>query len=719
MTRQITLILFGLFLLSPISNSLAQTKSYFALSSSGGISLGSFQAGRLYYQNYFLKENQLKFRPSIYTGSSAGAINSLLSLIDICQNTPVSPEDSIYWKVWSPIGLKALTPKKSDGSSDAVFSNKPLFSIAKELKRNWENGFSQECVAYLGIPITLKTPDVLKISPSLSVQRQQITIVLKISGNGLGNFPKIENVSGPQIRIPAPQLYLPPLDQKRFDALVDVLIASAAFPGAFPSHRVRLCLESKTECDYESSKELEFIDGGIYENQPIKLAYLIKRKLDNSPLAPNSFRHVDANGRGFPEESSGNNSKKDSFISTILMSGLSFVDTARNKELYSFLADSPSIHKNINSTISHFPRASEPWGAFFGFFDKGFREFDFLLGMYESELEFEKSEYAQSLIKPSISINKKQDNILGSWVRYSCLRQYLNGTPEKNWDSICKSESLKNLRNLAQLSLWRLYHACQNATDESNWPGCEALSPWGKSVPNISASFQKMYAPPTHNYNVGEYLILSLEKLGYQFDKEEFHNKSPVDEQLRFKLQVLVDRLSERQNSDEQKALKSMGTALLNQYRYLSPRRSVYITFGELTEIGLISRKLPWMRENDKLSFNLAFQVDNGQDLFKSQDGESTLAPLVGFIYPLTGFSDARMQYSVGAALGYLFSANDLKNSGQCINSDNLCNGPLIRPTLGISFMNMFQANIYQRLNFYDDKINNDLNLSIGLNYCY
>lgn len=92
MTRQITLILFGLFLLSPISNSLAQTKSYFALSSSGGISLGSFQAGRLYYQNYFLKENQLKFRPSIYTGSSAGAINSLLSLIDICQNTPVSPD---------------------------------------------------------------------------------------------------------------------------------------------------------------------------------------------------------------------------------------------------------------------------------------------------------------------------------------------------------------------------------------------------------------------------------------------------------------------------------------------------------------------------------------------------------------------------------------------------------------------------------------------------
>ena len=67
---RMTILLFPLL-------SFASAKEYFALSSSGGISLGSYQAGRLYYQNYFLMMNGLAVSPSVFTGASAGSINSL------------------------------------------------------------------------------------------------------------------------------------------------------------------------------------------------------------------------------------------------------------------------------------------------------------------------------------------------------------------------------------------------------------------------------------------------------------------------------------------------------------------------------------------------------------------------------------------------------------------------------------------------------------------
>lgn len=697
----------------------AQAEHYFALSSSGGISLGNYQAGRLYYQNYFLLSNHSSYRPSIYTGASAGSINSLLSLIDICQNDPRPPQESLYWKTWIPIGFKSLIPKKNEGSPTALFSNHTLLKIGQSVKKEWRKGFKKGCGGYLGIPITLKNPDIIQINPSLSVQRQLITVVIKITGQGPNTPPTIENMTPERTGVNFPRLYLSQNSFDQLDPLISVLLSSAAFPGAFPPQRVRLCFHSQSKCTLENSKELDFIDGGIYENQPIKLAYLIKKKLNNKKMEPQFFRHVDADGRGYPLEEEKSSGQDESFMKTLMQTSLSFLDTSRNQELYSFIQEFPKIKEKIFSTVSSYPRASDPWGAFFGFFDVGFREFDFLLGVYESEIEVSKIKYPEFSVHPTLKIDNKESNVLGSWRRYACLRQFLNGTPELQWDNACQNEELKNLRILSQISLWRLYQACNRAgIEKQSWAGCEALLPWN-GIPFISQKFQTQYKPLKQDQTTGGYMIEILSDMGYQFDKDEFHNKSPVDEQLRFKLQTLVDKLAERQKSDERRAMKQIGTVALNYYRYLPPKNAIYGVFGELSEFGWISRKIPGFKETDKFSFNLALEIFRGQDMFTSNDNQASIAPLFGGIYPLTGISDAKFQYSVGLAVGNIFSISDMRGLNTCNSSRNLCSGFLARPSFGVSVMNLFQINLYQRLNLTRDGKSSDLNLALGFNHSY
>jgi hypothetical protein len=54
-----------------------------------------------------------------------------------------------------------------------------------------------------------------------------------------------------------------------------------------------------------------------------------------------------------------------------------------------------------------------------------------------------------------------------------------------------------------------------------------------------------------------------------------------------------------------------------------------------------------------------------------------------------------------------------------CDDSRTLCKGFFLRPFFGVSFMNIFQANFYQRLNFSESGKRSDANISFGLNHSY
>ena len=105
---------------------------YKALVVSGGVSLGSYQAGFLYYTTFILRrfDEELRHRGwdgpdvgrfRVVTGASAGSINGFLSSIAGCRALGDVPEQSPFYNAWIEVGLRELREKPS--VYDALFDH--------------------------------------------------------------------------------------------------------------------------------------------------------------------------------------------------------------------------------------------------------------------------------------------------------------------------------------------------------------------------------------------------------------------------------------------------------------------------------------------------------------------------------------------------------------------------------------------------------------------
>ena len=122
-----------LFLLSSIA--LAK-KENIGVTISGGVSLGAYEGGFSYYLTESLKQNKLeyKYRPKYYTGASAGGINSVLTLIETCTFGRSEIDDSLFWKIWVPIGLKQLVNEQKMGPIN-IFTREKMRAVAESAKK--------------------------------------------------------------------------------------------------------------------------------------------------------------------------------------------------------------------------------------------------------------------------------------------------------------------------------------------------------------------------------------------------------------------------------------------------------------------------------------------------------------------------------------------------------------------------------------------------------
>lgn len=694
----------------------------FVLSASGGISLGSYQAGQLYYQSLFLKVNNEMATPAIITGASAGSINSFLTILDKCQPGQQLPNESYFWKTWQNIGFHKLLPNPKEGDASSLFSTRALEETSSELHEIWNKGFETGCEVTFGVPVTLKVPDSFLLGNGLSVHRQSVPLILKITGRGIGKTPKIENylvVDGPMLQA---RLFLNGEDEHDFSALKSVLLASSAFPMAFPPQKIRVCIKSG-RCIFESSEIREFIDGGIYENQPLNLGFLISTKFLDHLSAPQFFRHVDADGKVYPSEQSTVDTSS-SFLQNGLDNFEKFISTSRTKELFTLLIRNPKISSKISNSVSYYPRASEPWGAFFGFFDEGFREFDFLLGMYESRRDF-----METLPKMKQAFNNREIHIpddsltsdarsRASWLHFRCLASYLEN--KINSEVGCHGEELKNLKLLAQISLWRLYYLCHQPGIESDkWAACSALGHFNNQVPFVDKAFYGDDVLPRISENDGIYLMRLLQRFDYSFDKNEFETKESPDKQLRKKLKLVVDRLAEKQPLGEKSLVKRSSKVVLDYYSYQSPDNSLYVQFGELSTMGL--------QTNYLLSDIAASWVkaDMGLDMFRisdwssRNDSEATLTPFAGVVFDIDYFNSPEWQYQIGVAYGHSFA----RNQEEClqvsrVKSRLICDGSLSRWSLSISYRDLIRVGWTGRLSLSDDTKNHfDSQFAVGFQY--
>src|SRR5688572_11771118 len=69
-----------------------------SLTVSGGVSLGAYEAGYLYYLSETIKLNPERTRLAVATGASAGSINALLAAIEACGEAEPDPTKTLLFR---------------------------------------------------------------------------------------------------------------------------------------------------------------------------------------------------------------------------------------------------------------------------------------------------------------------------------------------------------------------------------------------------------------------------------------------------------------------------------------------------------------------------------------------------------------------------------------------------------------------------------------------
>ncbi len=411
--KKFTLIL--LILLFPLS-SFAEKKIYYTIS--GGAALGSYEAGFLFYLDSLLAINKKAPKLTHLTGASAGAYTSLLSIFTKCSfKSNLNPRKSFYWDGWIPLSINKIF-KKESVKPDQLFTLREGLDILPKLKSLWKQGFKKDCDMILGIAVTRFNPTGVKINKNVEVPNMEEVAVVRIRGRGKGKPPILSNFKfkGAKER----QILMPFTgeSEKDYDQLVDLIMASVAFPLAFPPVKLKHCLKKGRfkyfPCKGEKISENYFVDGGVFNNAPLILSYQIANQLGSSK--EDSFVWINPNYYIYKEHVKKPEKRHDSLFGYLHDFANNFIDTSSTRDL-SFIAEHiPNIKDRlINSSVS-LPPASAPLSHFFGFFDRSFREFDFYLGMVDAYSFIQTHKNKGHIDYPGI-------DDMDEWIPYFCIKE--------------------------------------------------------------------------------------------------------------------------------------------------------------------------------------------------------------------------------------------------------------------------------------------------------
>src|SRR3954462_1669194 len=71
---------------------------------SGGVSLGSYEAGLVYYVVEAMRLNPAAATPRVVTGASAGSVNGFMTILQSCRRPVSDPQGSRFRRGWVPRG---------------------------------------------------------------------------------------------------------------------------------------------------------------------------------------------------------------------------------------------------------------------------------------------------------------------------------------------------------------------------------------------------------------------------------------------------------------------------------------------------------------------------------------------------------------------------------------------------------------------------------------
>ena len=267
----------------------------------GGGSLGVYEAGMTYaFVELFKRKradttNAYKDYPAlclaVATGASAGNINSFLASTEWCTRTvSASPEESLFWKTWVSTGLTQLFPARGDtgDAEGGLFSRRHFRGyLRKTLTAEWARVRAEwipGCHVQFGATVTRLLADTVPGAGSLTARNQRLAFAFTVAGIKDDGTPVMTPF------VPRPQHYsfgkvatLPPAA----DALVSwddafrLVETSSSYPVAFQPLPIPYCtrFSSRTRADSlrpascTTSTNAIALDGGVFDNGPIALAY--------------------------------------------------------------------------------------------------------------------------------------------------------------------------------------------------------------------------------------------------------------------------------------------------------------------------------------------------------------------------------------------------------------------------------------------------------------
>ncbi|QSQ19473.1 patatin-like phospholipase family protein [Pyxidicoccus parkwayensis] len=691
----------------------------YSLTVSGGVALGAYEAGFLAYASASSRADSIE-RMRLLTGASAGSLNVLLGVLAICGEEAPGPTQSLFWDTWIPVGFERLFVPE-DVTPLGAFSRAWLEAQSRRIEAAWNRGLSPTCDVVLGVSVTRVEPRLVHVAGGrLSLPRMEEKFALRIQGRGPGLPPRVTNYTAPGSTRREPMLVTNAQGEVAFARVRDLVLASMAFPVAFPPKTLATCAAGATArpgvCLSTEAHAADYIDGGIFDNTPLRLAVGLARDgLEPSPEGGPSrwrdapepggrrsptdvfFIFVDPDATEYPAapESRGPRTKQE--LPRMLGEVASaFIDTARSKELALLLEEEPEIAQRLALPRRHFPVASAPLGAFLGFFETAFRSFDFYLGMYDARAMLAESEAAgHGRFVPPESQGE-------GWAPLWCMRAVYDGLPGAEAD--CAGEELADFRVLLQVSLDRLYALCRDAKagpGPRGWRNahCERAAA-GEAPPHVPGLVPMRWPDWRREAHESE-LAHTLRLLGgYGFHFRDLGAPPGRDDialmHIRKAIGRAVQRLSEAQPGDGSRAVEFAGKLLADSVAYSPPRTSLHLVVGPtLTELGLsLGTDAPRVPRGLRLAGALG--MHGLQRVFSSGGGEPfALTVVAGPELRPSALQSALVQGRIALRAGWQFSTLSPPSDEDCGSAGvSSCSRPVVQGLLGVTFLERLRVQV-------------------------
>lgn len=432
MQRLIKLIL-AISLFAHQALAIAQTNTdnhLYYLAIKGGISLGSYESGI----NWVLLENIPPDNLVSFSGASAGSINSLVSAINAClQEDYGITSPNLFRESWN-ISIDELlgTGKNSDeeeaqdrqqrshqgseGSQETQIlqarddGSGSLFDrhgatekiINAILKKIEDVKAKRTCNTLITMSVTKMFPHEEPIpDTSQTINSQRFVVAVKVHAK-VGEKITFSNLSiENRGKYNSPNYYiaLPENDKKISPSdIVTAVLASSAFPVAFSPVPMRYCFRHELEdnpCVESEARKSYFSDGGLFDNSPIGVSWEIAQTQHQGTERggmPKRIVFIDPdNYRTHPKKLNHVSEPKSFGLADYVGYLLNAFDTATSanyKEALDHIENggNHSTAKKVPTlTFSdrYHPLLADFHSHFGAFYSRHFRNFDFIVGVYD------------------------------------------------------------------------------------------------------------------------------------------------------------------------------------------------------------------------------------------------------------------------------------------------------------------------------------------------